>query len=158
MPVSHFIRWTKCAEKTRQFLYHIMIMIITGHLANHLSIVSYLSWSRKCTVVPPEQHSAVLLHPLTFEVQVYGLLKGHGNEADFLGFLHKSVRIGPAHYIASRSDFDFEFTEIFVIEKRLPDSPSRRVGESTRMQVDKRFQTFEPINGVSTLQPRLLFG
>ncbi len=47
-------------------------------------------------------------------------LKGHGNEADFLGFLHKPVRhVGPLHYILSRSDFGFEFAEIFVIEKRL---------------------------------------
>ncbi len=53
----------------------IMIMIITGHLANHLSIVSYLGWSRKCTVVPPEQHSAGLLHSLFFEEEVYGLLR-----------------------------------------------------------------------------------
>jgi hypothetical protein len=28
----------------------------------------------------------------------------------------------PLHYLASRSDFGFEFAEIFVIEKRLPDS------------------------------------
>ncbi len=36
--------------------------------------------------------------------------------------MHKSVGIGPLHYIASRSDFGFEFAEIFVIEKRLPES------------------------------------
>jgi hypothetical protein len=32
------------------------------------------------------------------------------------------------HYLSSRSDFDFKFVEIFVIEKRLSNSPSRRVG------------------------------
>ncbi len=54
-------------------------------------------------------------------------LKGHGNEADFLGFLQKLVLMDPLHYLSSRSAFGFEFAEIFVIEKRLPDS---RVGES----------------------------
>jgi hypothetical protein len=34
---------------------------------------------------------------------------------------------GPLHYVSSRSDFGFEFVEIFVIEKRLPNSPSRGV-------------------------------
>jgi hypothetical protein len=55
-------------------------------------------------------------------------LKGHGNEADFLGFLQKLPNwflIDPLHYLSSRSNFDFEFAEIFVIEKRLPDSPTR---------------------------------
>jgi hypothetical protein len=28
--------------------------------------------------------------------------------------------IGPLHYISSRSDFGFEFAEIFVIEKTTP--------------------------------------
>ena len=44
-------------------------------------------------------------------------LKGHGNEADFLGFLHKSVwhRSLTLHF--EPSDFGFEFSEIFVIEK-----------------------------------------
>ncbi len=83
-------------------------------------------------------------------------LKGHSNQADFLGFLHKSVRHRSSHYISSRSDFDFEFAEIFVIEKRLPDSPSRGVDKNAYRY--KCFQTFESINGVSTLQPRLLFG
>jgi hypothetical protein len=58
--------------------------------------------------------------------------------------------IGPVHYISSRSDFDF--AEIFVIEKRLPDSPSRGVDKNAYRY--KCFQTFESINGVSTLQPR----
>ncbi len=42
-------------------------------------------------------------------------LQGHGNEADFLGLLHKSV---PHESLSSRSDFDFEFAEIFVIEEQ----------------------------------------
>jgi hypothetical protein len=65
------------------------------------------------------------------------LLKGHGNEADFLGFLQK---LGPQRsltlwYLLSRSAFGFEFAEIFVIEKRLPDSPSRGVGDPTTRRV-----------------------
>jgi len=56
--------------------------------------------------------------------------KGHGNEADFLGFLHKSVwhRSLTLHFEPFR--FSFEFAEIFVIEKRLPDSPSRGVDKN----------------------------
>ncbi len=57
-------------------------------------------------------------------------LKGHGNEADFLGFCRNWVLIDPLHYLLSRSAFGFEFAEIFVIEKRLPDLANRGVGES----------------------------
>jgi hypothetical protein len=39
----------------------------------------------------------------------------------FLGFLHKYVPPESLKYLSSRSDFGFEFAEIFVIEKRLPD-------------------------------------
>ncbi len=35
--------------------------------------------------------------------------------------------MSPLQYLSSRSDFDFEFAEIFVIEKRLPDLSSRGV-------------------------------
>jgi hypothetical protein len=54
-------------------------------------------------------------------------LKGHDNEADFLGFLQKLVP-----YIILTLPFEpfrfwLEFAEIFIIEKpkRLPDSASR---------------------------------
>jgi hypothetical protein len=59
-------------------------------------------------------------------------LKGHGNEADFLGFLHKSVRHRSLTVYTTFpiSDFSFEFAEIFVIERRLPDSPSRGVDKN----------------------------
>ncbi len=70
----------------------------------------------------------------------------------FWGFCINRFGIGPSHYISSRSDFDFEFAEIFVIEKRLPDSVDKNAYRY------KCFQTFESINGVCTLQPRLLFG
>ncbi len=57
------------------------------------------------------------------------LLKGHGNEADFLGFLQKlSFLIDPLHYLLSCSAFGFGIAEIFVIEKRLSGSGSRGVG------------------------------
>jgi hypothetical protein len=61
-------------------------------------------------------------------------LKGHGNEADFLGFLQK---LGPHRSLtlSSRSAFGFEFAEIFVIEKRLPDSASRRLSDSASRRV-----------------------
>jgi hypothetical protein len=45
----------------------------------------------------------------------------------FRGFCINRFGIGPLHYISSRSDFGFEFTEIFVIEKLLSDSASRPI-------------------------------
>jgi hypothetical protein len=34
--------------------------------------------------------------------------------------------INPLHYLSSPSDFGFEFAEIFIIEKRLPDLLSQK--------------------------------
>ncbi len=67
-------------------------------------------------------------------------LKGHGNEADFLGFLQKSVR----HRFLTLNFEPFRFglrVEIFVIEKRLPDSPSRGVDKNAYRY--NFFQTFK---------------
>ncbi len=71
----------------------------------------------------------------------------------FWGFCLNRFGIGPLHYISSRTDFDFEFAEIFVTEKRLPDSLSRGVDKNAY-----RYKCFQTIKGVSTLQPRLIFG
>ncbi len=48
----------------------------------------------------------------------------------FWGFCIYRFGIGPLHYIFSRSDFGFEFSEIFIFKKRLPDSTMRGVGDS----------------------------
>jgi hypothetical protein len=40
----------------------------------------------------------------------------------FWGFCINLFGIGPLHDVSSRSDFGFEFAEIFVIVKGLPDS------------------------------------
>ncbi len=48
----------------------------------------------------------------------------------FWGFCRNRFLIDPLQYLSSRSDFSSEFTEIFVIEKRLPNSVSRGVGDS----------------------------
>ncbi len=53
------------------------------------------------------------------------------------------ILIDPLHDISSRSDFSFEFAEIFIIEKRLAesasrgdaDSPTRRVGETLTLRL-----------------------
>jgi hypothetical protein len=58
-------------------------------------------------------------------------LKGHGNEADYQGFLQKSVRHWSLTLHFEPSDFGFEFAEIFVIEN---ESPTRRVGESLTLR------------------------
>ncbi len=51
----------------------------------------------------------------------------------FWGFWRNWFLIDPLHYLLSRSDFGFELAEIFVIEKRLPDSASRRLPDSIRL-------------------------
>ncbi len=48
----------------------------------------------------------------------------------FWGFCINWFLIDPLHYLSSRSNFGSEFTEIFLNEKRLPDSTIRRVGDS----------------------------
>ncbi len=48
----------------------------------------------------------------------------------FRGFRINRFGIGSLHYISSRSDFGFEFSEIFIFEKRLPDSTIRGVDDS----------------------------
>ncbi len=48
----------------------------------------------------------------------------------FRGFCINRFDIGPLHYISSCSDFCFEFSKIFLFEKRLPDSMIWGVGDS----------------------------
>ncbi len=57
-------------------------------------------------------------------------LKGHGNEADFLGFLKKLVSHRSLTLPFEPFRFWLQFAEIFIIEKRLPDSASLGVGNS----------------------------
>jgi hypothetical protein len=56
----------------------------------------------------------------------------------FWGFCINRYLMSPLHYISSRSDFAFEFAEIFVIEKR---SPSREVDK-----IAYRYNFFKPLN------------
>jgi hypothetical protein len=48
------------------------------------------------------------------------ILKGHGNEVDFLGVLHKLVPHESLTLPFEPFRFGFEFEEIFVIGKRTP--------------------------------------
>jgi hypothetical protein len=48
----------------------------------------------------------------------------------FWGFCRNWFLINYFHYLSSRSAFGFEFAEIFIIEKRLPDWASRRLSDS----------------------------
>jgi hypothetical protein len=57
-------------------------------------------------------------------------LKGHGNEADFRGFLQKSVPHESLTLTFEPFRIWLRIAEIFVIEKRISDSPSR---ESRRL-------------------------
>jgi hypothetical protein len=69
----------------------------------------------------------------------------------FWGFCINRLGIGPLRYVSSRSDFSFKFSEILVIEKRLPDSASRGVDKIAYRY--NFFQTFKEINGDSSLHP-----
>jgi hypothetical protein len=55
---------------------------------------------------------------------IHWTLKKYGKKADFPRFCINRFSIGPLHYILSHSDFGFQFVEILVIKKRLPDSTS----------------------------------
>jgi hypothetical protein len=69
----------------------------------------------------------------------------------FWGFRRNWVLINPLHYLSSSSAFGFQFAEIFVIEKRLPYSASRRVGESLTLRLREpgsRRLTDSPSRGV----------
>ncbi len=59
----------------------------------------------------------------------------------FWGFCRNRFGIGYLHYISSLSNLGFEFAEIFVIEKRLPDSPSQGVDKNAYRH--NFFQTFK---------------
>jgi hypothetical protein len=48
----------------------------------------------------------------------------------FMGFCINWILIIPLHYLKSRSEFGLEFVEIFVIQKRLPDSLSQGVDKT----------------------------
>jgi hypothetical protein len=62
----------------------------------------------------------------------------------FWGFFRNWFLIDPLNYLSSRFDFGFEFAEIFIIEKRLPDSASRGVGDSPTRRVGE--SAFECLN------------
>jgi hypothetical protein len=66
----------------------------------------------------------------------------------FWGFCRNWLAMSPLDYLSSRSAFGFVFAEIFVIEKRLPDSPSRGVDKNAFGY--NFFQTFKSVNGNST--------
>jgi hypothetical protein len=59
----------------------------------------------------------------------------------FWGFCINRFDIGPLHYVLSRSNFGFKLAEILVIEKRLPDLPSRGVDKIAYRY--NFFQTFK---------------
>ncbi len=51
--------------------------------------------------------------------------------------------MSPLHYLSSCTDFGFEVTEIFVIEKRLPDSQSTKIGDYLTHRVGESFIDYE---------------
>ena len=75
----------------------------------------------------------------------------------FWGFCRNWVLIDPLHYLSSRSAIGFEFAEIFVIEKRLPDSPSRGVDDSPTRRVGELATPRLAESGISDSQTRQVF-
>jgi hypothetical protein len=63
----------------------------------------------------------------------------------FWGFCRNWFLIDHLHYFSSRSEFGFEFAEIFVIVKRLPDPASLGVADSA----------FECLKCLKLLTPQL---
>jgi hypothetical protein len=59
----------------------------------------------------------------------------------FRGFCINRFGLGPLHYILSRSDFGFEFAEIFLLKKQLPVSVSWGVDKIAYRY--NYFQTFK---------------
>ena len=59
----------------------------------------------------------------------------------FLCFCINRFSLGPLHYMSSRSDFGFEFSEIFVFENRLPALVSRGVNK-----IAWSIHFFKPLN------------
>jgi hypothetical protein len=62
-------------------------------------------------------------------VNIATLYRDMATRRIFWGFCINRFGLGPLDYISSSSDFGFEFAEIFVIEKLLPDSASRGVNK-----------------------------
>ncbi len=84
-------------------------------------IVTSRQNDKKISIIGEGPHKTMLPFLLTGRY-----LKGHGNVADFLGFLHKSVwhMSLTLHFEPLR--FGFKFAEIFLIENRLPELGSRQ--------------------------------
>jgi hypothetical protein len=61
----------------------------------------------------------------------------------FRSFCINRLGIGPLHNISSRSNFGFEFAEIFVIDERLPDSASQGVADTSTRRVGESFFDYE---------------
>ncbi len=79
----------------------------------------WLPWSNPCSIC----EWSIPIH--------LGLIKGTLQWSGFWGFCVNWILIDPLHYLSCRSDFGFEVAVILVI-----DSPTRQVGESTRLPID----------------------
>jgi hypothetical protein len=69
----------------------------------------------------------------------------------FWGFCRNWFLIDPLHFLSSRSDFGFEFAEIFMIEKRLSDLAFECLKENSLnreslFEFFKIFQHFKRLN------------
>ncbi len=79
--------------------------------------INLISMSKKCSVTMILENCVIRSGWRSFPSTLFSVW----------GFCINRFGIGPLHYVSSHSDFGFEFAEIFIIEKRLPNSPSRGV-------------------------------
>jgi hypothetical protein len=92
-----------------------------------LLTIKQLEWNCDSTVLAicaQDQERKFRLFILFANLDLRRQLKGTWD------FCRNWFLIDPLHYHSSRSAFSFEFAEIFVIEKQLPDSVSRIVVDS----------------------------
>jgi hypothetical protein len=77
----------------------------------------------------------------------------------FRGFCRNWFLIIPLHYLSGRSDFGFEFVEIFVFKKRLPaitDMGSRRIVELASRRLPASLIRGVPTSRITDTESRLL--
>jgi hypothetical protein len=60
----------------------------------------------------------------------------------FWSFCRNRFLMSPLNYLSSRSEFGFELAKIFIIEKRLSDSPSRGVDDSLIWRIGESANEF----------------
>jgi hypothetical protein len=113
------------SEKKAVKAENVNVLDIYTYFYKILRFVTFPCSSVRLTFNNAHTVSAAKYSSVTSVTLSSALLKGPNRI--FRGFCINRFGLGPLHYISSRSDFGFEFAEIFVFEKRLPVSVSQGV-------------------------------